>query len=219
MRLIYRGKTKDVYEDGDFLIFYFKDSLLGFNGEEDTGGNEVVGEREGKGSAVLKQAEFFFKLLEKNGIKTHFVERIDKRRAKFLKTERIPLEVIYRFKAYGSFLRRYGEIIKPLQELDIVEFTLKSDALGDPLICEEAIEKLGIASRKEIEEMKKTTRKVAQILGEFFRNKGLEILDFKLEFGRRKGGLLVIDEISGDTMRVKKDGRVLKQEELLGVIG
>ncbi|MBO8175107.1 MAG: phosphoribosylaminoimidazolesuccinocarboxamide synthase [Thermococcus sp.] len=218
MRLIYKGKTKDVYEDGDFLIFYFKDNILGFGEKEDTGGNEVIGEREGKGSIVLKQTEFFFKLLEKNGVKTHFVEKIDERRAKFLKAEKIPLEVIYRYKAYGSFLRRYGEFVKPLQELNIVEFTLKSDALGDPLICEEAIETLGIATREEIEVMKKTTRKVAQILKEFFKSRGLEIIDFKLEFGRKNGELLIIDEISGDTMRVMKEGRVLKQEEILEVV-
>ncbi|HIH72221.1 MAG: phosphoribosylaminoimidazole-succinocarboxamide synthase [Thermococcaceae archaeon] len=218
MKLIYRGKTKDVYEDGEFLIFYFKDSILGFGEKEDTGGNEVIGGRKGKGSVVLKQTEFFFKLLEKRGVKTHFVERLDERRAKFLKAERIPLEVIYRYKAYGSFLRRYGELVKPLSDLDIVEFTLKSDALGDPLICEEVTETLGIATKEEIEEMKKTTRKVAQILKEFFKSKGFEIIDFKLEFGRKNDELLVIDEISGDTIRVMKGGKLLKQEELLGVI-
>ena len=191
---------------------------MGFESREDTGGNEVIGRREGKGSAILKEAEFFFKLLEENGIRTHFVERINERRAKFLKAEKIPLEVIYRFKAYGSFLRRYGKIVKPLQKLDIIEFTLKDDALGDPLICEEAVEKLGIASKGEIEEMKRITRKVVQILKEFFESRGLEIIDFKLEFGRRNGGLLVIDEISGDTMRVMKEGQVLKQEEILEVL-
>ncbi len=102
MRLIYRGKTKDVYEDGPYLVFYFKDSILGEDGKEDTGGNEVVGEREGKGSAVLDETEFFFRLLQKNGIRTHFVERIDGRRARFLKAERIPLEVIYRELATGA---------------------------------------------------------------------------------------------------------------------
>jgi len=218
MRLVYQGKTKDVYENDDCLIFHFKDNILGFESKEDTGGNEVIGRREGKGSAILKETEFFFKLLEENGIRTHFVERINERRAKFLKAEKIPLEVIYRFKAYGSFLRRYGKIVKPLQKLDIIEFTLKDDALGDPLICEEAVEKLGIASKEEIEEMKRITRKVAQILKKFFESRGLEIIDFKLEFGRRNGELLVIDEISGDTMRVMKDGQVLKQEEILEVI-
>lgn len=115
-------------------------------------------------------------------------------------------------------MRRYGKIVKPLQKLDIIEFTLKDDALGDSLICEEAVEKLGIASKEEIEEMKRITRKVVQILKEFFESRGLEIIDFKLEFGRRNGGLLVIDEISGDTMRVMKEGQVLKQEEILEVL-
>ncbi|NJE61094.1 phosphoribosylaminoimidazolesuccinocarboxamide synthase [Thermococcus sp. 21S7] len=218
MRLIYRGKTKDVYEDGPYLVFYFKDSLLGEDGREDTGGNEVIGERLGKGSAVLKQTEFFFSLLERNGIRTHFIERIDERRARFLKAGRIPLETIYRLKAYGSFLRRYSGWVESLQELGIVEFTLKDDSLGDPLITEEAISRLGIASEGELEEMKEVTKRVAEILAGFFSAKGLELIDFKLEFGRLNGELLVIDELSGDTMRVMKDGRLLSQEELLEVV-
>ncbi|ASI98418.1 phosphoribosylaminoimidazolesuccinocarboxamide synthase [Thermococcus celer] len=218
MRLVYRGKTKDVYEDGPYLIFYFKDSLLGENGREDTGGNSVIGVRTGKGSAVLRQTEFFFNLLGRNGVRTHFVERIDDRRARFLKAERIPLEVVYRFKAYGSFLRRYRGWVEPLRELRMVEFTLKDDSLGDPLITEEAVSRLGIASEEELERMKETTRLVAGILREFFLEKGLDPVDFKLEFGRLNGELLVIDELSGDTMRVMKEGRLLTQEELLGVV-
>ncbi|WP_010477799.1 phosphoribosylaminoimidazolesuccinocarboxamide synthase [Thermococcus zilligii] len=218
MRFLYSGKTKDVYEDGPYLVFHFKDTVLGRNGEEDSGGNEVVGEKAGKGSVVLDQAEFFFKLLEKNGVKTHFVERVDGRRARFLKAERIPLEVIYRELAYGSFLRRYSGWVKPFQPLGIVEFTLKDDSLDDPLIAEEAVVSLEIASREEVGEMKETTRKVAGILKEFLAPRGLQLVDFKLEFGRLNGALLVIDELSGDTMRVAKDGKILTLEELLGVV-
>ncbi|ASJ02911.1 phosphoribosylaminoimidazolesuccinocarboxamide synthase [Thermococcus profundus] len=218
MRPIYRGKTKDVYEDGPYLVFYFKDSILGEGGREDTGGNEVVGERKGKGSAVLDETEFFFGLLEKKGIKTHFVERIGGRRARFLRAERIPLEVIYRELAYGSFLRRYRGWVEELKPLGIVEFTLKDDSLKDPLITEEATVKLGIAGKEEVKEMKETTLKVAEILRSFFSSKGLQLVDFKLEFGRRNGELILIDELSGDTMRVMKDGKLLSQEELREVI-
>ncbi|NJF24242.1 phosphoribosylaminoimidazolesuccinocarboxamide synthase [Thermococcus sp. Bubb.Bath] len=218
MRRIYRGKTKDVYEDGPYLVFHFKDSILGEDGREDTGGNEVIGERRGKGSAVLDETEFFFRLLERNGIRTHFVERIDKRRARFLKAEKIPLEVIYRELAYGSFLRRYNGWVKELTPLGIVEFTLKDDALKDPLITEEAIVRLGIASEGEVMEMKEKTRIVAEILREFFCSKGLQLVDFKLEFGRRNGKLIVIDELSGDTMRIMRDGKLLSQEKLREVI-
>ncbi|MCD6372603.1 MAG: phosphoribosylaminoimidazolesuccinocarboxamide synthase [Thermococcus sp.] len=218
MRLIYSGKTKDVYEDGPYLVFHFKDTVLGREGREDSGGNEVIGEREGKGSIVLEQAEFFFRLLEENGIKTHFVERIDERRARFLRAEKIPLEVIYRELACGSFLRRYKGWVEPFQRLGIVEFTLKDDSLDDPLIAEEAITALGIASKNEVEEMKETTRKVARVLRDFLSSKGLQLVDFKLEFGRLNGKLIVIDELSGDTMRVAKDGRILTREELSGVI-
>ncbi|WP_297535224.1 phosphoribosylaminoimidazolesuccinocarboxamide synthase [Thermococcus sp.] len=219
MRLVYSGKTKDVYEDGPYLVFHFKDAVLGRKGREDSGGNEVIGEKAGKGSLVLKQTEFFFRLLEGNGIKTHFVERIDDRKARFLKAERIPLEVIYRELAYGSFLRRYKGWVKPFQRLGIVEFTLKDDLLDDPLIAEEAITALGISNREEVEAMKKTTRKVAEILREFFSSKGLQLVDFKLEFGRLNGGLIVIDELSGDTMRVARDGKILTLEELSEVVG
>ncbi|WP_297552862.1 phosphoribosylaminoimidazolesuccinocarboxamide synthase [Thermococcus sp.] len=219
MRLIYSGKTKDVYEDGPYLIFHFKDTVLGREGREDSGGNEVIGEKEGKGSLVLKQTEFFFRLLERNGVKTHFVGRIDERKARFLKAERIPLEVIYRELAYGSFLRRYKGWAKPFQRLGIVEFTLKDDSLDDPLIAEEAITALGIAGREEVEEMKETTRKVARVLRDFLSSKGLQLVDFKLEFGRLDGELIVIDELSGDTMRVAKGNRILTREELSEVIG
>jgi len=219
LRLVYSGKTKDVYEDGPYLVFHFKDAVLGRKGREDSGGNEVIGEKAGKGSLVLKQTEFFFRLLEGNGIKTHFVERIDDRKARFLKAERIPLEVIYRELAYGSFLRRYKGWVKPFQRLGIVEFTLKDDLLDDPLIAEEAITALGISNREEVEAMKKTTRKVAEILREFFSSKGLQLVDFKLEFGRLNGGLIVIDELSGDTMRVARDGKILTLEELSEVVG
>ncbi len=219
MGLLYSGKTKDVYEDGPYLIFRFKDTVLGRNGAEDSGGNEVVGEKAGKGSVVLAQTEFFFKLLEENGIKTHFIERIDERRACFLKAERIPLEVIYRELAYGSFLRRYNGWVEPFQRLRIVEFTLKDDSLDDPLIAEDALVALGIASEGEVEKMKETTREVAEILREFFSSRDLQLVDFKLEFGRLNGGLIIIDELSGDTMRVAKDGKILTREELLEVIG
>ncbi|ACS33770.1 phosphoribosylaminoimidazolesuccinocarboxamide synthase [Thermococcus gammatolerans] len=219
MRLVYSGKTKDVYEDGPYLVFHFKDTVLGRDGREDSGGNEVIGEKTGKGSLVLEQTEFFFRLLEGNGVKTHFVERIDGRKARFLRAEKIPLEVIYRELAYGSFLRRYKGWAKPFQRLGIVEFTLKDDSLDDPLIAEEAIVVLGIASEEEVEVMKEKTRKVAGILREFFSSKGLQLVDFKLEFGRLDGELIVIDELSRDTMRVAKDGRVLTHEELSEVIG
>ncbi|WP_297421766.1 phosphoribosylaminoimidazolesuccinocarboxamide synthase [Thermococcus sp.] len=218
MRLIYSGKTKDVYEDGPYLIFHFRDTILGRDGREDSGGNEVVGEKAGKGSVVLMQTEFFFKLLEKNGIRTHFVERIDDRKARFLKAERIPLEVIYRELAYGSFLRRYRDWVRPFQPLGIAEFTLKDDRLDDPLIAEDSVIALGIASRGEVEKMKETMGKVVGILRDFLSSKDLQLVDFKLEFGRLGGELLVIDELSGDTMRVAKGRRILTREELLGVI-
>ncbi len=108
--------------------------------------------------------------------------------------------------------------MEELKPLGIAEFTLKDDSLKDPLITEEAIVKLGIASEEEIQEMKEKTLKVAGILREFFSSKGLQLVDFKLEFGRRNGELIIIDELSGDTMRIMRNGKLLSQEELREVI-
>lgn len=107
MRFIYCGKIKDVYEDGFYFVFYFKDLVFGEDGREDIGGNGIVGERRGKGSIVFDEIEFFFCFFEEKGIRMYFVEWIDERRVCFLRVERILLEVIYCEFVYGSFLRCY----------------------------------------------------------------------------------------------------------------
>lgn len=214
---IYEGKTKRVIRMGDQVIIRFKDTVTGgANGRPDPGGNLVVGTLPGKSVASAKVATYFFEMLRESGIDTHFYRACSDTEIEVLPTERIPLEVIYRAKAYGSFLARYRNYVEPMARLDVVEFTLKDDVLGDPLITPQAIVRLGIASEDEIKSMEAIARKVAQLINSSLLPKGLELVDMKLEFGRRNGKLLIIDELSGDTMRVYDfvQNKLLNQIEL-----
>jgi phosphoribosylaminoimidazole-succinocarboxamide synthase len=219
---IYEGKTKRVIRTGDKIIIKFKDAITGSaDGKPDPGGNFVVGTLPGKSVAAARVATYFFEVLRKGGIDTHFYRLHSDTEIEVLLTERIRLEVIYRAKAYGSFLARYRNYVEPMAYLDIVEFTLKDDSLGDPLIAPQAIVRLGIASEDEVKSMETTARKVAQLVNSSLSSKGLELVDMKLEFGRRDNKLLIIDELSGDTMRIYDPGqkRMLNQVELAERLG
>jgi len=222
MQLIYDGKTKCLLRVGGRTVLRFKDTITGdAEGNPDPGGDFVAGSIEGKGIASARVAAHLFELLEKGGVSTHFRGVSSEREIEIAPTERIPLEVIYRSKAYGSFLRRYRGYVEPLSSLDLVEFNLKDDALKDPLLSPDVVAKLGLARAQEIEQMKAIARKVATILREGFGKRGLELVDMKLEFGRLGGGLVVIDELSGDTMRVfdAKEKKLLNQIELAEALG
>lgn len=222
MEVIYDGKTNRLLRAGDRMLLQFKDTLVGDNaGNVDPGGDFVVGELEGKGVASAKVATHFFKLLNESGIETHFLGVHSETELEIRPAERIPLEVIYRALTYGSFLRRYRGHVKPLADLDVVEFNLKDDALGDPAIERRAIAKLGIASREEIKHIEARTRKVAELIGKTLATAGLKLVDMKLEFGRVGEKLLVIDTLSGDTMRVldPSQKKVLNQLELAKALG
>ena len=219
---IYEGKTKRVIRTGDKIIIKFKDAITGSaDGKPDPGGNFVVGTLPGKSVAAARVATYFFEVLREGGIDTHFYRLHSDTEIEVLLTERIRLEVIYRAKAYGSFLARYRNYVEPMAYLDIVEFTLKDDSLGDPLIAPQAIVRLGIASEDEVKSMETTARKVAQLVNSSLSSKGLELVDMKLEFGRRDNKLLIIDELSGDTMRIYDPGqkRMLNQVELAERLG
>ena len=222
MEVIYDGKTKRTICTGDRMIIQFKDTITGdANGSVNPGGNFVVGSIKGKGEASAKVAAFFFKLLNDAGVDAHFRGLRSDTEIEVLRATRIPLEVIYRAKAYGSFLTRYHGHVKQMSPLDLIEFNLKDDALGDPLITPQSIVKLGIASESELQQIEAATRKVASIVSKALAARGLEVIDMKLEFGRINGKLLLVDELSGDTMRVydlaKK--RLLNQVELAGKLG
>ncbi|ACB84438.1 phosphoribosylaminoimidazolesuccinocarboxamide synthase [Natranaerobius thermophilus] len=221
MKQIYEGKTKKVFlnEKGN-LVLYFKDEVTGTGEDIDPGGNEVVGEIPEKGLSSLAVTKYFFDMLKEKGIPTHFIDASpEEGYMEVQQCEALGLEVICRVKAYGSFLRRYPEFTqnKELEHLNyLVEVTVKDDERGDPLINDEALIKLGILNNEELDSMKEITKSVAKIIETELNDKGLDLIDFKLEFGRVKDGkIIIIDEISGDSMRVFKDDKTVTQKELV----
>lgn len=222
METIYNGKTNRLVRFGDKMLLQFKDTLVGdAQGNVDPGGDFVVGQLQGKGAASAKVAACFFRLLNEAGIETHFTGVHSETELEIRPATRIQLEVIYRALAYGSFLRRYRGHVQPLAELDLVEFNLKEDALQDPLIERHAIVKLGIATAEEVERMEARAREISKVVGKALMKVGLKLVDMKLEFGRVDGKLLVIDALSGDTMRVYDPAqkKVLNQLELAERLG
>lgn len=197
--LLYEGKGKKLYATNDDLkiISEFKDDLTAFNAQKK--GNE-----KGKGSLNCQISTIIFKLLEQNGIKTHFIESLDENSMLCKKVQIIPLEVVVRNVATGSLTKRLG--ITEGQRLDfpIVEFYYKNDALNDPLVNDEHCKIMGIIDDdKSAEFIKKTARKVNEILVDFFAKANLRLIDFKVEFGRdEKGEILLADEISPDSCRL-----------------
>lgn len=222
VEIIYDGKTKQVLRDGERWVLMFKDAVTGDEaGNIDPGGDLVVGELEGKAEASAKTAAYFFERLSEAGVKNHFLRLRSDAEMEVQPSERLDLEVIYRRRACGSFLTRYGPHVKPMAELNLVEFNLKDDALGDPLLAPPAVVRLGMATPEEMEQMEKIIRKVASLVQKTLAGHGLELLDMKLEFGRIGGELVVVDEISGDTMRAhdSREKRVINQLELAEKLG
>ena len=209
MNLVYTGKTKNVYSlaDGNFLL-EFKDDATGKDGTFDPGENAIALTIDGLGNASLSLTQYFFTLLEQEGIPTHYVSADLKRNSMIVKPAKKfgnGLEVICRFRAVGSFYRRYGEYIGKGDALDaLVEFTLKNDELGDPLVTKETLSTLGIMSKEHCEECKNLTQKIGRIIAKNLNSKGLELYDIKFEFGLIDGKVALIDEISGGCMRVYK---------------
>lgn len=221
MELVNKGKTKDVYrlEDGNYLL-KFKDDVTGENGVFDPGANTVGLTMEGAGNAALRLTTHFFEILETNGIATHFLETdLAAATMKVQKAELFGegLEVICRYRAVGSFLRRYGKYAQEGQALPgLVEITLKDDERGDPLITSDALEMLGLLTKEEYRILKELTLEICEIVRAELAQKGLELYDIKLEFGRvgSEGKIALIDEISGGNMRVYKDGAYVEPLEL-----
>ncbi|MDO5715297.1 MAG: phosphoribosylaminoimidazolesuccinocarboxamide synthase [Tissierellia bacterium] len=220
MKIIYEGKTKDLVEEGGKFFCHFKDDMTGTDGVFDTGGNEVVGSVEGAGSECIKVSTFFFELLEKKGIKTHFISSdLDKNRMEVRKAHIFGkgLEVITRYKAVGSFIRRYGRYGEEGMELDgYTEFTLKDDERNDPLITKDGLTTLNILSDKEYEQIKELNQKISGIIRDVLEEKGLTLYDIKLEYGRLDDGneIVLIDEVSGGNMRVYQGDRYIEPLEL-----
>jgi phosphoribosylaminoimidazole-succinocarboxamide synthase len=220
-KLIYTGKTKDVYElpDGNYLL-KFKDDATGENGVFDPGSNAVGLTIDGAGRAGLRLTQMFFEAVGAAGIPTHYVSADIGAAAMVVKPAAVfgkGLEVICRYRAAGSFLRRYGAYVAEGVPLDaFVEVTIKDDGRGDPPISGDALEMLGILSKGEYETLNDMTKKIGSIIKEKLAEKGLELYDIKFEFGRVKPGneIALIDEISGGNMRAYKGGVYIEPLQL-----
>ena len=221
MELVYRGKTKDVYklENGNYLL-KFKDDVTGTDGVFDPGANTVGLSIEGAGKAGLRLTKFFFEKLKEMNIPTHYVDAdIENNSMTVLPATMFGngVEVICRYRAVGSFLRRYGMYAEEGQPLDAyVEVTLKDDLRNDPLITDEGLEMLGIMSKEEYKILTDLTRKIANIVKDELAKKDIELYDIKFEFGRvgQDKHIALIDEISGGNMRAYKDGKYIEPLEL-----
>ncbi|MCL1881680.1 MAG: phosphoribosylaminoimidazolesuccinocarboxamide synthase [Oscillospiraceae bacterium] len=226
MKLVYDGKTKIVYElsDGNYLL-KFKDDACGKDGVFDPGENQVGLTIEGKGVAVLKLSDFFFRKINEAGFPTHFVDCDVSKAEMTVRPATVfgkGIEVVCRYKAGGSFIGRYGDYIKAGETLfpPIVEITLKDDERGDPPITHHTLVLLGILRESEYDVLVNLVREISDVLKSECSQKGLDLLDLKLEFGRdREGKIMLIDEVSGDVMRVAdKDGNLIEPLKLTEIL-
>lgn len=194
---LYEGKAKKVFatDDPNRCIVDYKDDATAFNGQK-------KGTITGKGVVNNKMSNYLFKLLESKGIPTHFEKQLSDRATLVKKVQIVPLEVIVRNKAAGSLAKRLG--MKEGSELrcPVLEFCYKSDELGDPMVNETHILAAGFATKEEIDEISKMAMKINKILIDFFLSVNIELIDFKLEFGRYHGKIILADEISPDTCRL-----------------
>ena len=212
MKLIYTGKTKDVFalDNGNYLL-KFKDDVTGENGVFDPGANTVGLSIAGVGDVNLRMSVYFFEKLKAAGIKTHYVK------ANLADTtmEVLPakvfgkgLEVICRHRAVGSFFRRYGDYIEEGAPLPAyVEMTFKDDAKGDPLVTRDGLEVLGVMTPAQYDAIKDMTQKITGVVADDLAQKGLTLYDIKFEFGYSGDEVILIDEIASGNMRVYKDGQ------------
>lgn len=224
MEKIYTGKTKDVYklENGNVLL-KFKDDCTGKDGVFDPGENTVGLTIEGIGKANLKSSVYYFELLKKAGIKTHYVSAdIENATMEVLPAKVFGhgLEVICRLVATGSFIRRYGEYIQDGTKLDggYVECTFKNDAKGDPLVTAEGLQALGVMSLDMFQSMKEQTLKITKVVADDLKTIGLDLWDIKFEFGYNNGEVILIDEIASGNMRVYKDEKIVDPVALTKLI-
>ena len=215
MKLVYTGKTKNVYalENGHYLL-KFKDDCTGKDGVFDPGENSVGLTIEGVGDVNLRMSVYFFEKLNAAGIRTHYVNA----NLKDTTMEVLPakvfghgLEVICRHKAVGSFIKRYGEYIEPGTDLPAyVEMTFKNDAKGDPLVTKDGLIVLGIMTAEQYDAIKEMTKKITQVVADDLKAKGLVLYDIKFEYGYdADGNVMLIDEIASGNMRVYKDGQYI----------
>ncbi len=197
MEKLYEGKSKIVYEgeDADTCVIKYKDTATAGNGAKKE-------DLPGKGKLNAEISNIIFKYLMDNGVKTHLLKVIDDTTVLVKKAEIVSVEVIVRNVAAGSFSKKYGVAEGTPLKNTVVEFSLKSDELGDPMINDCQITALGVATEEELGELKTQALLVDDLLTKLFERIGIRLIDFKLEFGRSNGELMLCDEISPDSCRL-----------------
>ncbi len=193
---LYEGKAKILYltDEPDKVIAYYKDDATAFDAIK----KATI---KGKGELNNTIASYLFEYLNKNGIPTHFIKKLSDREMLLYKVEIIPVEVVVRNIAAGSIVKRLGIPEKTEFNPPLVEFYLKNDELHDPIICEQHIYAMNLATPEEVKEMREIALKVNELLKDFMKENGIILVDFKLEFGRKDGKVILADEISPDTCR------------------
>ncbi len=207
---MYEGKAKTVYatENPEECVIEYRNTATAFNGEK---------REEIEGKAVLNCAitGILFRMLEQNGVPTHLLKVLDEKNLLVKKVRIVPLEVIVRNVAAGSFSKRYGVAEGTALQNVVTEFSYKNDELGDPLINDSHITALGLATQEEIDQIISMTLKINELLISFFGEAGLNLIDFKLEFGKTASGEIILaDEISPDTCRLwdRKTGEKMDKD-------
>lgn len=206
MELIYEGKAKRVYDKGDRLVLEFKDEVTAFDGAR----RDVA---TSKGELAATLSSVLFNYLRDAGVENHFLAQTAPNALEVVKTRSIPLEVIVRFKAYGSYLKRMP-YVKPLHQFSkpLAELHLKDDKLHDPLILPQDAVEGGVVGEEELDTMFRTALNAAEALRSLYSAVNCDFIDVKFEFGRVGGRLILIDEISGDTFRLLCNGEHLDKE-------
>ena len=223
MELLYTGKTKNVYalENGNCLL-KFKDDCTGKDGVFDPGENSVGLTIEGVGDVNLRMSIYFFEKINAAGINTHYVSANLADTTMEVKAARVfgkGLEVICRYKAVGSFYRRYSDYCVLGQDLPAyVETTFKNDEKGDPLVTKDGLVDLGVMTAQQYDDLKTMTQQITKIVADDLKDKGLDLYDIKFEFGYdADGNVMLIDEIASGNMRVYKNGEYIDPMTLNGL--
>lgn len=216
MNLLYAGKAKSVYEDENpkYVVVEFRDDTSAFNGE-------VIEQLAGKGAMNNAFNAFIMQLLERHGIATHFVEQLSDTTSRVKRLAMIPVECVVRNKAAGGLAKRLGLEEGRVLNPPVFEFFYKDDKLGDPMLSASAVVSLGLASQDELNTMQALTLKINEILRQTFADANMDLVDFKLEFGRFDGQIVLGDEFSPDGCRVwdKDTGKKLDKDRFRQGLG
>lgn len=208
LNMLYEGKAKKVYEthESDKYVVYYKDDATAFNGLK----KDVILD---KGILNNSISSIIFEKLSENGIKTHFIEKLSDREQLVKKVEIVPLEVIVRNYAAGSIVKRLGLKEGEKFENPILEISYKNDSLGDPLINDYHAYALNLVTKEELSQIYDMALKINSVLTSMFSELGIILVDFKLEFGRCEGEIILADEISPDTCRLWDENTKYKYDK------